>query len=219
MSLSSTNATEVYDIYALRSALTAEYFPISYSAMIFYECIITLNDEISYVWKYRRTATTLLLLSNRCFLIMSALIQLSLPLPDNKFCLVLNILQFIVGAFGYLILAVFSALRIYAISSGKWFYALVILVLGLSAPGANLYFGITVIDVTFTKVVNVNLCYYSFAGNGNDNFIMSIAVLTACIVVSESTVAIATWIYTSHWRKDSKQLGSRALLVTRTFVC
>lgn len=45
---------------------------------------------------------------------------------------------------------------------------------------------------------------------------LAMAVSTACIVVSESSVAIATWIYTSHWRKYIKQPGSRAMLLTRT---
>ncbi|PCH43998.1 hypothetical protein WOLCODRAFT_159398 [Wolfiporia cocos MD-104 SS10] len=86
MSLSFANATETSDIDTVRTALTGDYFAISSSAVIFYECIITLDREISYVWKYRRTAATVLLLSNRCFLIIYALVQFPLePLDDVGF--------------------------------------------------------------------------------------------------------------------------------------
>ncbi|KAH9917503.1 uncharacterized protein B0H18DRAFT_958346 [Fomitopsis serialis] len=127
---------------------TANYCTVAISALIVYEHMITILDEVQHFWHGRLTGSKVLFFTNRYALLGFALFNLGGMAPSNTalndvargnscggLSVVLNLCIFIL----YATEAVFAALRAFAISGFNWPAALLVLILGSLTIWPNIY--------------------------------------------------------------------------------
>ncbi|PCH44635.1 hypothetical protein WOLCODRAFT_78225 [Wolfiporia cocos MD-104 SS10] len=114
--------------------------------LIFYEHMANLDREVDAIWRYPISGTTLLLLLNRYILLIYGLdsvlwvaaLNVTIPVRAHVqiLCSWISI-NFVTELLLIAISAVFSALRVYAISKRKWYLALVVVLTALVPVGTN----------------------------------------------------------------------------------
>ncbi|PCH35955.1 hypothetical protein WOLCODRAFT_126457, partial [Wolfiporia cocos MD-104 SS10] len=132
-----------------------------------FEHFITLDREFTYVWRYRMTGPTVLLLLNRYILVISAFANTLSPIRWTTLicasCEVVNLLSGIATILSFAIAAIFTALRIYAITGGMWHIALLIFLAGLVPFPVNIYVYASQSYAHMTFVSGIPVCeFYSF---------------------------------------------------------
>ncbi|KAH9928744.1 uncharacterized protein B0H18DRAFT_1000427 [Fomitopsis serialis] len=137
------------DITALKLTFTNTCCQLAAATMIFHEHMITITQEVRYVWGQRLTGATLIFLLNRyVVLILGSTIVLQTvawdtplaPANASGSCEATIVLYDVVSILLYIIVAIFSALRAYAICGRKWTFTLATLGLGLAIAIASIYF-------------------------------------------------------------------------------
>lgn len=106
------------------------------SAFILYEYVISMNNEVEFVWKSRPGASSILLLSLRWTLLAQA-VMILLPSPSIEECSTRTVIQLVPTLLGLIQTAVFSALRVFAISDHNRYVFGVVLLLGLTPVVLN----------------------------------------------------------------------------------
>jgi len=108
--------------------------------MIFHEHMITIAQEVRYVWSQRLTGATLIFLLNRYVVLILGItiILQTVPWDTPLSCEATIVLYDVVSILLYIIVAIFSALRAYAICGGKWSFTLATLGLGLAIAIASI---------------------------------------------------------------------------------
>ncbi|KAI0078676.1 hypothetical protein K474DRAFT_1742944 [Panus rudis PR-1116 ss-1] len=148
--------------------IVANYSHIAVTALFFYEYLITFTREVNQIWYpcHRRkvTGSTVLFFVNRYSAFMQRVLGILVILPwpglNSNVCLTIRFNS--VECFGgltvifssckiiewtsntlleisYIIIAVFFALRVYAITMADWRPAVIVLILGLVLPSAVMY--------------------------------------------------------------------------------
>ncbi|KAI8974520.1 hypothetical protein BD414DRAFT_424359, partial [Trametes punicea] len=128
-----------------QAAASNAYWTSSALALLGYDYLLTLHREIRLVWMHKLSGATVLFLLNRYMIILLYAIDMITISPINpkvplhrcpgtgRFITVLEILP-------YIIWAVFSSLRTYALSRRNIIIGVVVFVLSLVPAGVNAYF-------------------------------------------------------------------------------
>ncbi|EKM48076.1 uncharacterized protein PHACADRAFT_77010, partial [Phanerochaete carnosa HHB-10118-sp] len=106
---------------------------------IIYEFLITIGDEIEIVWRKPITASSVLLGSVRWCLLLTAILNLAPSTPNNleNSCTPLQILTWVLNLIGFVQIALFSALRVFAIWDRSYVWSLVVFVLSIVPFATN----------------------------------------------------------------------------------
>ncbi|KAI0658988.1 hypothetical protein C8Q70DRAFT_1067441, partial [Cubamyces menziesii] len=131
------------------------YYSVAARALFIWDYLATFDSEVQYVWGQRLSAATILFIANRYVNLLITILELIEQAPfqtpevrapscrTRAICPpVVRVLQSLLISATFIV-AVFASLRVYAIWSRDWRPALLIFVLALVTPIANLYMDIT----------------------------------------------------------------------------
>ncbi|TFY61625.1 hypothetical protein EVJ58_g4395 [Rhodofomes roseus] len=113
--------------------------------MIFHDHMMTIAQEVQYVWGQRLSGATLIFLLNRYMVLTLGVAIILQVVPwdtplNSQSCEATILLYDVVSIALYIVIALFSALRAYAIGGRNWLAALTTLSLGLAIAVASMYF-------------------------------------------------------------------------------
>ncbi|GJE88910.1 hypothetical protein PsYK624_049980 [Phanerochaete sordida] len=173
--------------------LVQEYIGVALTCLVVYEYIITFGQEVETVWRRKMNVTSLLIVTTRWVLV---LIQITLwlaswPKPD----IVINDL---LVALGYLQIALFSALRAFALSSRSYVIFTVVFMFGLVPVWTDTYD--EALSAYTWLPAPFNICsaspHFSQAKYG------MVFVTRSFLIASDVIVLVITWLKTyRQWRE------------------
>ncbi|KAH9888010.1 EAP30/Vps36 family-domain-containing protein, partial [Cubamyces lactineus] len=175
----------------------------SCAALLAYDHLLTLSGEIQFVWGRKFSGATVVFVLNRYVTLCRAPIILT-----EMFSVVV-----------YFIVAIFSTLRVYAIWNKDWRPALLVLLVGLCIPVANMYHYIPSVPGAFawplygcgesTPLSDVQLAKALTA------IIVAVAIaIHSCAIATDLLVLILTWVKTYHIKKLASILETEASFAT-----
>ncbi|EKM56285.1 uncharacterized protein PHACADRAFT_207564 [Phanerochaete carnosa HHB-10118-sp] len=157
----------------LQVLLAQDYVSCSLIALVTYEYVVTLDQEIAVVWKRKFTATSMMLLSTR-WLMLWGVILMYMPAKQTSSITTLT--------------SLFSALRVYALwqqSRMKYVFTTIVFMLGLVPVGTNI----------FASVHTVLLCQdIPIHGTYCSNFVNIQPKLTNDAIAADIAVLALTWV-------------------------
>ncbi|EKM57682.1 uncharacterized protein PHACADRAFT_251462, partial [Phanerochaete carnosa HHB-10118-sp] len=169
------------------------------SALVVYEFLITISNEIDIVWKRPVTVSAVLFGSIRWCMLLTATFELAPIIPNN--CAPLYILIRVFLLIGYTQTALFSALRVFAISNRSHIWSLVVFALSMVPFMTNL------VDAAMTKYTAVTdpifgtTCDTNFPFSPQADNILTY-ITRSSLVLADTIVLVLTWIKTfGNWRR------------------
>ncbi|OJT13584.1 hypothetical protein TRAPUB_9865 [Trametes pubescens] len=125
------------------------------SAVVFYEYVISFDDEVRLVWRRKITGASVIFFLNRYLLVLQSVITVASYWPVSNpqrvgpirrrahrahdRCRVLGWLDLLFNVFPYFVWNVFSMLRVYALSGRDWRLASLVCLLMAGSVVANVY--------------------------------------------------------------------------------
>ncbi|PCH33336.1 hypothetical protein WOLCODRAFT_21928, partial [Wolfiporia cocos MD-104 SS10] len=111
------------------------------NCLVFYEYAITLSDEVALVWAGGGWLSKWLFLLNRYSMLVYVLLEILGVLPWNTIpsCVAYNVVSALLGLISVVSWAVFSGIRVYAISGRRWHLVCLAVTLGLVPVATNVY--------------------------------------------------------------------------------
>ncbi|KZT73045.1 hypothetical protein DAEQUDRAFT_504178 [Daedalea quercina L-15889] len=169
------------------------------ATMIFHEHMMTIAQEIRYVWGQRLTGATVIFLLNRYMvLLLGVTIILQTVAWDTPLATIM--LYDIVAIILYIIIAIFSALRVYAIGGRNLTFCLITLGLGLVTAFASVYFAARSSYAYVVVIDNIPVCeytnYYSVT-----SYNTSLIATRLCSILSDALVIGVTLCATLKTRR------------------
>ncbi|PCH38988.1 hypothetical protein WOLCODRAFT_84712 [Wolfiporia cocos MD-104 SS10] len=108
------------------------------TALLLYDCVITIGQEINFMWSNERKGSALIFAANRC-IVLGMAVSIILELPNIPGINVVIVILFQVAYIASLaIWTVFSALRVYAICDRRRYLPVITTVMGLIPVGTEL---------------------------------------------------------------------------------
>ncbi|KAI0344491.1 hypothetical protein BDW22DRAFT_1427190 [Trametopsis cervina] len=203
-------STEAADI--IESVIASNYVAFATAAWFFYEYVITMEQEIKFIWKWRWTGMTALFMVNRYTALITAAIY-AIPLINYqrsvRECCEVGIDVLVVTAMlQFLVVAAFSAVRVWLMSEkNKWFTSIVFLLNSLPLV-VNIC-----LDVT-EKIVYIPgiTCTTDFIQSPQllTSFSNSLEFATrASVILADIIVVVCTSRYTyKEWREVGTKRGT-----------
>ncbi|KAH9848729.1 hypothetical protein C2E23DRAFT_738700 [Lenzites betulinus] len=162
-----------------------------YSALLAYDHLLTFSGEVQFVWGRKFSGATVIFLLNRYITLFNKiLLPISTfwwPNQTDKNCAAPIILTEIFTVIAYFVVAVFSALRVYAIWNKDWRPFLLVLVIALTVPATNMV-------LTERSIVSIST--------------------HSCAIAADLLVLVLTWIKTYEIKKLASSLRSEATFST-----
>jgi hypothetical protein len=182
------------------------------SALVFYEYIITLQDEIDMIWRKRWNAATILFMVNRYLMLLYNAVGLVIP-TTLRSCTAVQILLDILTVLLFVVFAVFATLRIYAIWNRNIPISLLILALYLVPVVSNTYaFATDTIGFFVDPDAGPQCFETSKLSNGvNSRLALSTRL---CLMVADAIVLLLTWRKTFGMRTRASKLSVNTPLLT-----
>ncbi|KAI0353195.1 hypothetical protein OH77DRAFT_1512835 [Trametes cingulata] len=183
------------------------YCGISTSALVVFDWLITLGDEISYIWASPMKAASWLFMANRYLLLTSVALSLvTLGPVSSQSCTVIQWIFAICLYSGDLVAAVFSACRAYALSRQSKALAIITLILASAPLIMNcIHFSVWIQVVNLPAPLNC-----SVQDNAPPSLSWRLLVFTrACQLVADLLVVAVTWKATKHIMQNQDVLGGR----------
>ncbi|CCM04122.1 uncharacterized protein FIBRA_06283 [Fibroporia radiculosa] len=218
-------------VQVLEAGYPLLYVGVAVGALVIYDHVITLALEIQLIWRCKATGATLIFFLNRYLLFIYAMSSIlnvinwstnvvSCRFIHNTSCAKTDQLRALLYNFANialpLIVAVFSALRVYALahtSSMRLVVALATLLLGVVPSGANLYYYTQQSYPVVVVLGNNTACNYTsnyslilYKNSYSPNVSLTIIART-CALVSDLLVLIVTWLKTFKFYVRSKSSG------------
>ncbi|KZT07758.1 uncharacterized protein LAESUDRAFT_724753 [Laetiporus sulphureus 93-53] len=182
------------------------------STLIFHEYTMTFSDEINLIWRCRATGATIIFLLNRYLALALGITIIIQTLPWNTplSCEATIISYSIVNMLLNIVIAVFSALRAFAISGSKMLATLIVLSLGLVTVCASIYFMARSSYAYVLMIASMPVCdyhdYYSL-----DTFNRVIIASRICAIAADVIVIALTWYNTYKMRAIARQIIQNSL--------
>ncbi|EMD32451.1 hypothetical protein CERSUDRAFT_77459 [Gelatoporia subvermispora B] len=184
-------------------------------ALVVFEHLSTLPREIELVWSQKFNAVVFLFHFNRWAIIIWTVAVVAEVVLRRKFdCIGMNYFADFVTLVVYTIWAVFSAIRIYAVSHGNWISTIVVFMLNLVPVGTNAYgwygtywFQVVVLPVLGAECdigKNISL----------STFIKFTIATRICVIAADVLVIAMTWSKTYSLKRASDSVGMKSPLTT-----
>ncbi|PCH33319.1 hypothetical protein WOLCODRAFT_135054 [Wolfiporia cocos MD-104 SS10] len=167
------------------------------NCLVFYEYAITLSDEVALVWGSGGWLSKWLFLLNRYSILVYALLANMDVLPWNTIpsCVAYTVASILSELMTFVLWAVFSGIRVYAISGRRWYLVCLAVILGLVPVATNVY-GIVETRYTIGEAGqngDTAICYvFSFLSLTTSN--MLVVITRSCSIASDILVLAVTCI-------------------------
>ncbi|OCH89118.1 hypothetical protein OBBRIDRAFT_826730 [Obba rivulosa] len=185
-------------------------------AITIQEHITTVADEVEFVWGRRISSSVLLFHLNRWLILLWAFATL-LAFPSVStvpVCIAQNLSPQGISIMLYLVWAAFSALRVYGVSNGSRFFALVVCTLNVIPAALNIYCSMISYsyDIVNLPVIGTT-CIISGTVPKATMTKYTIASRT-CIIASDVIVIVMTWRATRRLVQDATRIGIKMPIPT-----
>ncbi|KAH9840607.1 uncharacterized protein C8Q71DRAFT_904709 [Rhodofomes roseus] len=221
-------------ITLLQSNFITNYCELATCMLIFFEHIVTLPDEIRFIWRRKLTMSSLIFLLNRYILFLYGLVNVVGVIPwttnigSDAFsgfvcasdaerktcrCAAIIMLYTVFTLLLYAITPIFSTLRVYAIAGRKWHFALATFLTGMVAVASNLANAVQASLGYLVYVGPLPVCTYNAYYSESEHLKLTIAT-RVCSIVSDLLVIVVTWWRTYALKREADRLHMRASLAT-----
>ncbi|OCH90431.1 hypothetical protein OBBRIDRAFT_754960 [Obba rivulosa] len=213
----------VIDKYALLLFLQANWIgsccTVAASTMVFYHHISTLAQEIELIWGRKWSSVTMLFHLNRWAIFVWAVQEITslIPLKTLSSCIGLQLANDAVGILLAVIWAVFSAVRLFAISGRNSWLAGAVLLLNLIPVGTNAY---TDFASSWEQLKNLPLLgvVCDSGNNLSPTTLFKVTLSTRlCGIVADIIALIVTWHRTWHLKRNADRSELRTPLPNLLF--
>ncbi|OCH92797.1 hypothetical protein OBBRIDRAFT_886033 [Obba rivulosa] len=189
---------------------------LSACAIVFYDHVVTLSREVELMWGRKLTSVIMLFYLNRWSIFVWAVMQFAYlnNLATLPSCEGVDFFSDAVGILLYAIWAVFSGIRIYAISGGSWWLALVVFLLSLVAIGTNAYgwYAVAWFQINSLPVLGA-ACFSGRNVSAATDTALTISSRT-CQIIADILVLIVTWYKTYALKRAAVRNNIEAPLAT-----
>ncbi|KIP10467.1 hypothetical protein PHLGIDRAFT_125514 [Phlebiopsis gigantea 11061_1 CR5-6] len=180
--------------------------------LILYDHALTLRDEIETIWNRRWSFVTMVFVVNRYgTLVYGILAMASSFVSGQKSCEILTRATQAMIAILTLAFGVFSALRVYAISSRRILLATTVFALNLIPSGLYIYLFAPSRTVTTPIPVAACLSYIPYSSNLRERLV---AVSHTSAMISDAVVLVATFLRTVWIQRSVCRSHMRAPITT-----
>ncbi|KAJ3534609.1 hypothetical protein NM688_g7109 [Phlebia brevispora] len=214
------------NLSAFRASLISNYSVTAALVLVCYEFIVTFQYEYVLVWKRRWTGATWLFLGNRYFMLASILMQIS-PI-QMCYNYPLQYFMNVVANLPTIIIAVFSALRVFALLERAYVPAAFTFALGLGAVALDMYQGSQITAYYVDDPVLGSSCYVNhlispsvlFYKNYRDHILTVLTQSTATLastlftIVADIIAIAITWVKTYRLVREVASVGVNSDLGT-----
>lgn len=153
-----------------------------------YDYVITVDQEVSSVWKRKINATSVLLLAARWTMVLGAII-LYIPSPQTLTgCKVATAVSEFLALSTLCIVAVFSGIRVYALWGGSIVLFSIVFLLEFTPVVANIY------RLTKTTYPTTPFVCIEIPNIDPGTFVTLIRVARIPVIVGNGLVVVVTWI-------------------------
>ncbi|PCH44714.1 hypothetical protein WOLCODRAFT_26979 [Wolfiporia cocos MD-104 SS10] len=167
------------------------------NCLVFYEYAITLSDEVALVWGSGGWVSKWLFIWNRYSILVYALFAILDVLPWNTIpsCVAYYVVSTLLGLISLVLWAVFSGIRVYAISGRRWNLVCLAVILGLVPVATNVY---NLVQMRYTisepgQNGDTAACYTTSLLSAT-TFNILIVIDRTCSIASDVLVLAITWI-------------------------
>ncbi|KAI0722681.1 hypothetical protein C8Q76DRAFT_719744 [Earliella scabrosa] len=185
------------------------YFAVAGAAFLAYEYTVTFDLEVNLFWSRKLSMASILFGINRYLSLVGAVMNCPIPLPATLSDTTCASLQYTTAAIHYtqyLPWALFSALRVFVLTSRRWSLASIVFLLSLAPPVLNF------VDLGFTTVLNDDYeCGLNYSLTTVTENAFTIVSRTG-LILSDLLVLAVTWNATYRHSREMKALGQRASL-------
>ncbi|EKM48943.1 uncharacterized protein PHACADRAFT_265962 [Phanerochaete carnosa HHB-10118-sp] len=182
-------------VQAYSQLATADYITIAIVSLVVYEILITIGDEVRIVWQRPVTAPAVLLGSVRWCILLAATLQL-VPSTSNS-CTPLEIMVWIFSLIQFLQIALFSALRVFAIWNKSYVWSLAVFALSMVPFAINLYQAVESKYVSFMDPLTGTTCNEEIIFSARTHSMLVLTyVARGSLILADAIVLILTWMKT-----------------------
>ncbi|CAL1698756.1 unnamed protein product [Somion occarium] len=194
------------------------YCMLASAVLFFYDNLITLDGEVSHIWKRRFTVATLLFLLNRYLYVALSVVDLLKFFPpvqtSVEYCKSITIISGVLLVAFDLNSVVFSAFRIWAIWGRNWTAFSIIFCACLAAPCINIYRIATIRFITLSSVQTpYGGCIWNASFSTALQFRLTIAA-RVCSIFADTLIIGATLMKTFRIKREAVKVGIPAKLTT-----
>ncbi|KAH9840570.1 uncharacterized protein C8Q71DRAFT_740072, partial [Rhodofomes roseus] len=189
--MSMSSSAQIAD---LQDVFETDCMCVAFSTLIFYDHIVNIEEETQFIWRRKFNGASWTLLANRILLFVYAMSLLVQVFDWDTYlgCAATLFLFYASNLALCVVVAVFSALRAYAISSRNVFVALSVFSFGVAPILINMYTIIESSDVFVGWIGNAPMCYQNSRYSvGTAQLLYSLAGSSA--IFSDMIVIGATW--------------------------
>ncbi|KAL6305528.1 hypothetical protein BKA93DRAFT_778596 [Sparassis latifolia] len=185
--------------------------------VIFYDYGLTFAREVHTMWGAKRKytfATILFYIVRYAGLLFVILVMRSTwSTKSHLTCIVLERVQMALNILLMAAVAVFSAMRVYALYFGNYFVFGIVLLLGLTNPILTMYISIMTEPQVAVLSPTLNSCGMmpKIAPGPFEKLFMG---TRACSIVADAVVVILTWMKTLHYRRAAMRANARMSVTT-----
>ncbi|KAJ3522453.1 hypothetical protein NM688_g8871 [Phlebia brevispora] len=198
--------------------LAANYCAVVAVVAVCYDFLITLRHEYEFIWHRKWSAATWLFLANRYTLLASVIEQAAPYSPQTYVLLFLDLLNVV----PLLVLAVFSALRVFALLDRAYGLAAFTFFLGLVPVGVTIFQNSTAVYYYLNDPVLGSSCYpdpqlsstvFFYCKDSPICVTVGLTYLTATLasvlaaIASDVVAIVTTWIKTYRHVREASSIG------------
>ncbi|EKM48828.1 uncharacterized protein PHACADRAFT_266071 [Phanerochaete carnosa HHB-10118-sp] len=198
-------------VQAYSQLATSDYISAAAASLVVYEFLITMGDEINIIWKRPVTATDILFCSVRWCMLLTVALELA-PATQNS-CAPLEIVSWIVTLVQFFQVALFSALRVFAIGDRSYVWSLTIFALSMVPFVTNLYNIVESKYGSFQDPLAGMTCIQEHMFSAR-TFNMFMYITRGSLVLADTIVLVLTWIKTFGNWKTTRRLNIKVSLTT-----
>lgn len=191
MSSNSTSSGDSELVSSTLSAyLTTNYAILPAAVILLYDYAITISDEVGLIWCSKKTAVTIIYAFNRASSMIYALsVLLLMPLWTALPSAIVSDVLYVVPQFVlFIVWAVFSALRVYAVGQRAWHAASVVFAITLLPFALNLYIEI------HTKFISLGGVWIGYYEVSTDEINLIGMLVRGSAIISDAAVVLCTWV-------------------------
>ncbi|KAI0818721.1 hypothetical protein BC629DRAFT_1463743 [Irpex lacteus] len=190
--------------------IIGNYLNISANVLYLFDGIITIRQEVHVIWSRKWTVMSWLYALTRYNAAVNSILFL-VPVTSLVSCKMGQYLSTAVMLMQFLCFALFSALRVYALSDGRYLTAVIVFALNLVPVATNLFI------CTITLIVeDSDVCTSIPALSVKTQFLLTLTTRIA-VILGDVLVLAVTWMKTAYVYKEALQLNLWAPYATILF--
>ncbi|GJE94667.1 hypothetical protein PsYK624_108380 [Phanerochaete sordida] len=174
--------------------------------MVVYELLLTVNDELSVVWRQKLNITSLVYLVLRMTLVLQVVYGLLpawiIPATTDVSCWGVQVTGTILQFWAYFLTSAFSALRTWAISDRSYVLATIVLLLGIVPIPTNVY------GYAVSTNIPSPLSYCNLVPMISARMSLMLLITRISVIVSDAVVLLVTLVKAYRGALEARRVHS-----------